>query len=284
MVDVVLVSALNGLVWGLVTALIALGLSIIFGLLDIVNVAHGDLFMLGAVLAWYLLKLTGNFWIALIIAPVVVAGLGMVIERVVLRSIDVTGSLVATFGLSLIFQESVRSTFGPTPQRILPPFQHTISVFGFDYSLYRLFAAGIAVAAILGLFAYLHRTKFGTWMRAVRQNREMATAMGIPTHLVFMVTFGLGAGLAALGGVVATPITTVEFRIGLLVLPAAFIAVVIGGLGNLPGTAVAAVLLGEVEGIASAFLSPTTARILSLIFMSVVLLLRPEGLFTRRVR
>ncbi len=282
MAEILVLHALNGLVWGLITALIALGLSIIFGLLDIVNVAHGDLFMVGAVLAWYLVRYVDNFWLALVLAPLAVALLGIVLERLVLRSIDVARSLVVTFGLSLILQDAVRSTFGPTPQRMLPPFEHTIPVFDFNYSLYRLLAALIALAAIAGLFLYLHHTKFGTWMRAVRQDRDMATAMGIPTDQVFMVTFAVGAGLAALAGVVATPITTIEFRIGLVILPAAFIAVVVGGLGNLPGTAAAAVLLGEAEGIASAFFSPTTARIFSLIFMSAVLLLRPHGLFTRR--
>jgi branched-chain amino acid transport system permease protein len=284
MTEVLLLLALNGLVWGLITALIALGLSIIFGLLDIVNVAHGELFMLGAVLAWYVLRTTGNFWLALIVVPLMVAVVGMLIERLVLRSIDGARSMVATFGLSLILQESVRATFGSTPQRILPPFEQTIHIFGLNYSVYRLVAAGMALTAIVGLFLYLHRTKFGTWMRAVRQDRDMSTAMGIPTQRVFMITFALGAGLAALGGVVAAPITTVEFRIGLSVLPAAFIAVVIGGLGNLPGTAVAAVLLGEVESIATLVLAPTTARIFSLVFMSAVLLLRPDGLFTRTSR
>jgi branched-chain amino acid transport system permease protein len=282
MSDALLLLMLNGLVWGLISALIALGLSIIFGLLDIVNVAHGELFMLGAVIAWYLLKTTDSFWLVLVVAPLLVAALGILIERTVIRSIDAARSMVATFGLSLILQESVRATFGSTPQRILPPFPQTVPIFGLNYSVYRLVAAGMALAAIVGLFLYLHRTRFGTWMRAVRQDREMATAMGIPTQRVFMVTFALGAGLAALGGVVATPITTVEFRIGLSVLPAAFIAVVIGGLGNLPGTAVAAVLLGEVESVATLVFSPTTARILSLVFMSVVLLVRPDGLFTPR--
>ena len=242
--------------------------------------------MLGAVLAWYLMRYTGSFWLALVVAPLVVALLGIVIERLVLRPIEehAVRSIVATFGLGLILQESVRATFGATPQRMMPPIERTIQIFGFRYSLYRPFAAAVALAAIAGLFVYLHRTKFGTWMRAVRQDREMAIAMGIPAHLVFMATFALGAGLAALGGVVATPITTVEFRIGLAILPTTFIAVVIGGLGNLPGTAAAAVLLGEVEGIASAFVTPTTARMFSLLFMSAVLLLRPEGLFARRAR
>lgn len=286
--NILLLQAMNGLVWGLIIALIALGLSIIFGLLDIINIAHGDLFMVGAVFAWTFISLfgwlPGGFWFGLVIVPIILFILGMGIERGVLRRIEDNASLsiVATFGLSLILQESVRATFGATPQRILPPISATVPILGFSYSAYRFVAATIALAAIVGLFLYLHRTKFGTWMRAVRQDREMATAMGIPTRKVFMVTFGLGAGLAALGGVAAAPITTVEFTIGLDILPITFIAVIIGGLGNLIGTVVAAVLVGELVGVASVFMTPTAAMVLMLVFMSVVLLMRPQGLFTRR--
>ena len=140
----------------------------------------------------------------------------------------------------------------------------------------------MAVVAIGAFFLFLHKTKFGTWMRAVRQDREMAVAMGVPSNLVFMATFGLGTAMAMLGGVVAAPITSVEFRLGLDVLPLCFIAVIIGGLGNLPGTAAAAVLLCFMEGLITSFTEPTTARIVSLVLMSVVLLLRPQGIFARK--
>jgi len=288
--DLLMLQAMNGLVWGLIIALIALGLSIIFGLLDIVNVAHGELFMLGAVLGWTSITVFGwvygIFWFSLLIVPFILFVFGMGIERWVLRKIENNASLsiVATFGLSLIFQEAVRATFGAAPKRVLPPIETTVRVFGFDYSTYRFVAAAIAAVAIAGLFLYLHKTQFGTWMRAVRQDREMATAMGIPTDKIFMVTFGLGAGLAALGGVAATPITTVEFTIGTQMLPTTFIAVIIGGLGNLLGTVAAAILVSEMVGIASVFMTPTAATVLSLVFMAVVLQVRPEGLFTRRRR
>jgi branched-chain amino acid transport system permease protein len=282
-VELLPILVLNGLVWGLIVALIALGLSIIFGLLDFVNVAHGDFFMLGAVLAWVLIAGTGNFWIAFAIVPVIGLILGSLIERGVLRPVenDASLSIVASFGLSLILQEGVRATYGATPKRILDPLGLTIPVFGFDYEVYRLFAAGVAVIAIAGFFLFLNRTKFGTWMRAVRQDREMAIAMGVPSDRIFMVTFGLGTAMAMLGGVVAAPLTSVEFRLGLDVLPLCFIAVIIGGLGNLPGTAAAAVLLSVLEGFITSIAEPTTARIISLVIMSVVLLARPQGIFTR---
>jgi len=282
--ELVFILAMNGLVWGLIIALIALGLSIIFGLLDIVNVAHGDFFMVGAVFAWTVILMTGNFWLAFLIVPLIGMLLGIAIERVVIKPIENSPSLsiVATFGLSLILQEAVRATFGATPKRILDPIGITIPVLGMNYQVYRLFAAAVAIAAIVAFFLFLHRTKFGTWMRAVRQDRETAIAMGLPANRIFLVTFGLGTSMAMLGGVVAAPITSVEFRLGLDVLPLCFMAVIIGGMGNLPGTAAAAVLLALIEGIITSFAEPTTARIVSLIIMSVVLLVRPEGIFARR--
>jgi branched-chain amino acid transport system permease protein len=285
-VELLLILAINGLVFGLIIALIALGLSIIFGLLDIINVAHGDFFMLGAVLAWVLMTATGNYWVAFFIVPILGLALGAFIERVVLRPIEDSAalSIVAAFGLSLILQESVRATFGATPKRILDPIGLTFPILNLKYEVYRLFAAGVAVLAIAGFFIFLHRTKFGTWMRAVRQDREMAIAMGVPANRIFVVTFALGTAMATLAGVVAAPITSVEFRLGLDVLPLCFIAVIVGGLGNLPGTAAAAVLLSLMEGIITSFAAPTTARIVSLVLMSVVLLLRPHGIFARASR
>jgi branched-chain amino acid transport system permease protein len=285
-VDLLLILAMNGLVFGLIVALIALGLSIIFGLLDIINVAHGDFFMVGTVLAWVIVTATGNYWVAFLIVPILGLFLGAMIERGVLRPIEDSPalSIVAAFGLSLILQEGVRATFGATPKRILDPIGLTIPVLNLRYEVYRLFAACIAVLAIAGFFLFLHHTKFGTWMRAVRHDREMATAMGVPANRVFVVTFALGTAMAMLGGVVAAPITSVEFRLGLDVLPLCFIAVIVGGLGNLPGTAAAAVLLAVMEGVITSFAAPTTARIVSLLLMSIVLLLRPQGLFAKAVR
>jgi branched-chain amino acid transport system permease protein len=286
MPDLVIVLALNGLVWGLIIALIALGLSIIFGLLDFINVAHGDFFMVGAVLAWSMIDLFGNFWLAFLVVPLIGLVAGAAIERGILRPVENSASLsiVAAFGLSLILQEGVRATFGATPKRILDPIGVSFQILAVNYQVYRLFAAAVAVAALVLFFLFLQKTKFGTWMRAVRQDRETAVAMGVPADRVFMATFGLGMAMAMLGGVVAAPITSVEFRLGLDVLPICFIAVIIGGLGNLAGTAAAAVLLSVLEGLITSVAEPTTARIISLILMSVVLLLRPQGIFARSTR
>jgi branched-chain amino acid transport system permease protein len=279
--DKVLLLATNGVIWGLIIALIALGLAVIFGLLDIINLAHGDFFMVGTVLAWATLQSTGTFWLAFLVAPLVGFLLGVLIQRTIIQPIRNMAalSIVATFGLSMILQESVRITYGPTPGRILSPIPGTTSMFGVEYEIYRLFAAAVAVLAIGGFFLFLNYTQLGTWMRAVRHDRETATAMGIPAGRVYMLTFGIGFALAAVGGVVAAPITTVDFRGGVDILPFCFMAVIIGGLGNLPGTVAAAVLLAFLEGVIQNVADPTVARITSLVLMSAVLLLRPQGLF-----
>jgi branched-chain amino acid transport system permease protein len=286
MMDTLFLLALNGLIWGLIIALIALGLSIIFGLLDVINIAHGDFFMVGTVVAWFTLELTGNFWLGFVVAPLIGFMLGALIQRVVIQPIRGVAalSIVATFGLSLILQESVRITFGPTPRRILPPISGTIPLFGIEYEIYRIFAAALSIAALAGFFLFLQHTKVGTWMRAVRHDRDTAIAMGIPAQRIYILTFGIGFALAAFGGAVAAPITTVDFRGGVDILPFCFMAVIIGGLGNLPGTAAAAVLLAFFEGIIQSVADPTVARISSLVLMSAVLLLRPQGLFKGYVK
>lgn len=284
--ELVIALGMNGIVWGLIIALIALGLSIIFGLLDIINIAHGDFFMVGTVLAWFVLEHSGSYWLAFVVVPIIGLGLGALIEFLVIRPIKNAAalSIVATFGLSIILQESVRGTYGAVPRRLIPPMEGTIPLFGLDYELYRLFAALISIIAIATFFLFLHRSKLGTWMRAVRYDPETATAMGIPAQRIYTLTFALGFAMAALGGVVAAPITTVDFQAGVDILPFCFMAVIIGGLGNLGGTVAAAVLLSFLEGIIASFADPTTARIGSLCFMCTVLLLRPHGIFAGATR
>lgn len=276
--------AANGLVWGFILALIALGLTLVFGVIRIINVAHGDLYMLGAVIGWYIIGYTGSFWLALALVPVIMGGLGLVLERSVLRPIEDKAilTIIATFGVSLIFQQSVLAVFGGAPQRIAPPFNAVINLYGYGYDVFRIFVAGCSAVALSALGLFLYKTRFGTWIRAVRQDRELALSVGIPTNWVYSATFGLGSALAALGGVLAAPIVALDFQMGIDILPSALMVVIIGGLGSLQGSLLAAVLLGELEGVASVFVTPTTAKILQLLTMSVVLLLRPHGLFGRK--
>lgn len=281
MSGVVFALAVNGLVWGLIIALIALGLSIIFGLLDIINVAHGDFFMLGTVGGLVLSIATGSFWIALVLVPIIGFALGLVMERLIIRPTIRQASLtiVTTFGLSMMIQEAVRALYGPQPRRMPAPIGGTVPLFGIDYDVYRLFAAGFAVLCLIAFFVFLKHTKLGTWIRAVRHDPETATSLGVPVTRICAFTFGLGTAIALLGGAIAAPITTVEFRTGVDILPFCFMAVVIGGLGNLEGTVAAAVFLAVLEGLVTSVTDPTIARISSLAIMSGVLLFRPHGLF-----
>ncbi len=276
-------NGLNGLVWGLNVALVAIGLALVFGLVGIVNLAHGALFMLGGVIGWYIYKFTNNFWIALAIAPLLVGGLGLLIEKFVLRNVEdePIKTILVTFGLMLIIEQLVLGIFRGGSERIAPPFKRLIALFGFRYPVYRIFVGLVAVAVITCLWLFLYLTKYGRWMRAVKQDRDMATAIGIPVNNVYMVTYGLGAAIAALAGVLMGPILSVEYEMGLKILIPAFIVAIVGGLGSLGGAVLASILIGEIEGISAVFINPTGARVLSLAFMIFILMVRPYGIFSK---
>jgi branched-chain amino acid transport system permease protein len=275
------IAVLNGVIWGMIMALIALGLNMIFGLLHIINMAHGVLYMLGAVVAWYFIDLTGNFWIALILAPVVVGAIGMAIERGLLRTIEdkpIT-TIICTFGIMLAVQHLVFMTFGGTPRRINIPIETRFQLFELQYPLMRIVIALISVAVMIALWFFLNKTKYGLWMRAVVQDREMAVALGIPVNQVYMWTFVLGSALAAFSGVLAAPIVYVDFMMGREILIMAFIIVIVGGMGNLEGSVLAAIIISLIQGVGSLFVPPAMATVFSLAFMIIVLLFRPQGLF-----
>jgi branched-chain amino acid transport system permease protein len=282
--SLVLFQLLNGLVWGLVIALIALGLALIFGIMEVINVAHGSLYMLGAVVAWYVVGTTGSFAAAVLIAPVCVGTLSMAMERVVLRPIENEKvlTIIATTGVMLVLQHSVLATFGGGLQRVPSPVPGAVKILGVHYPVYRLAVAAASVAAIAALWLFLSKTRYGLWLRAVRQDGKMATALGIPVGRVYMLAVGLGGLLAGLGGVLAAPIVVVQYQMGFDILATVFIVVVIGGFGSLFGAATTAVLLGMMEGLITVVATPTWARIASLAVMGAILLARPDGIFRRR--
>ncbi len=275
------IAFLNAVVWGMIMALIALGLNMIFGLLHIINMAHGALYMLGAVVAWYLIELTGNFWIALVVAPLCVGIVGIAMERGLLRKIEdkpIT-TIICTFGVMLAVQQLVLMIFGGSPRRIAAPISYRFPLFQLQYPLMRIVIAFISILVMAGLWFFLRKTKYGLWMRAVVQDREMAIALGIPVNKVYMWTFVLGSALAAFSGVLAAPIVSVEFMMGREVLIMAFIIVIVGGMGNLEGSVIAAIMISLIQGIGSLFFAPSIATVFALAFMIIVLLIRPQGLF-----
>ena len=278
------VAFLNAVVWGMIMALIALGLNMIFGLLHIINMAHGALYMLGAVVAWYLIELTGSFWIALAVAPLCVGVIGIVMEKSLLRRIEdkpIT-TIICTFGIMLAVQQLVLMIFGGSPRRITSPVTYRFPIFDLQYPLMRIVIALISVGMMMGLWIFLRKTKYGLWMRAVVQDREMAVGLGIPVNKVYMWTFVLGSALAAFSGVLAAPIVSVEFMMGREVLIMAFIIVIVGGMGNLEGSVIAAIMISLIQGIGALFVPPSIATVFALAFMIIVLLIRPQGLFATK--
>lgn len=272
---------LEGVVSGFVLALTALGLSLVFGVMRIVNVAHGEFFMLGAVTAWYVSAESGSFVLALAAAPLVVGVVALLADRLVLRPIRYApeATIVATIGLLYILQQMVLLTFGPYARAVAPPVDFRVDFPWFGYSGYKLVVAALAGMALVAAWLVVTRTTLGLYMRATQQDRETAQAFGIPSERIYMATFALGAMLAAVAGALVVPLQQAHYLMGLDALLLSFMVVIIGGLGSLTGTLAAAFLIGLTDGIVSVFFSPTLARIIASAVVALVLVLRPGGLF-----
>ncbi|KQZ26623.1 branched-chain amino acid ABC transporter permease [Mesorhizobium sp. Root552] len=286
-----LLAVLEGLVTSAVLALTALGLSLVFGVMRVVNVAHGELFMLGAVLAWAITTSIGGnpaigFIAALLLAPLIVGAVALAAERLVLRKVnyDPEATIVATIGLLYIIQQLALTFYGADARPVLPPFNVRISLPWFGYSGYKL--SIIAASALLLVISWLvmTRTKAGLIMRATQYDRETAQAFGIPVDRVYAGVFALGAMLAAIAAVLIVPISQAHYLMGQDPLLLSFIVVIIGGLGSLRGTVVAAVLIGVSDGVISVFFSPTLAKMIATLLVAMVLVFRPQGLFGRTAR
>ena len=281
-----LLATLEGLVTAAVLALTALGLSLVFGVMRIVNVAHGEFFMLGAVLAWAITTaVSGNpaigFALALVLSPLIVGAIAWVAERLVLRRIEYNpeATIVATIGLLYIIQQLALTFYGPEARPVTPPFNIRIQLPWFGYSGYKLSIIAASALLLLATWFVLTRTRIGLVMRATQYDRETAQAFGIPVGRVYGAVFALGAMLAAVAAVLIVPIQQAHYLMGLDPLLLSFIVVIIGGLGSLRGTVVAALLIGVSDGIISVFFSPTLAKIIATLVVAMVLVFRPQGLF-----
>ena len=286
-----LLATLEGLVTAAVLALMALGLSLVFGVMRIVNVAHGEFFMLGAVLAWaFSTAVSGHpaigFALALVLSPLVVGAIAFASERVVLQRLGYNpeGTIVATIGLLYIIQQLALSFYGPEARPVVPPFNFRIALPWFGYSAYKLAVIGASLIVLAGTWFLLTRTKIGLIMRATQYDRETAQAFGIPVERVYAGVFALGAMLAAIAAVLVVPIQQAHYLMGRDPLLLSFIVVIIGGLGSLRGTVVAALLIGVSDGIISVFFSPTLAKIIATLLVALVLVFRPQGLFGTAAR
>jgi branched-subunit amino acid ABC-type transport system permease component len=250
--------------------------------MDVVNFAHGELFMLGAYAGVLVVAATGNFWLALVVATLVVAIIGAGIQIVTLRPLigrDPLNTILVTFGISLMIQNFALWYFGPTARRMPEPMSASFQLFYLTYPWYRLVIAALSGAIIGGFWLFLKYSKFGVWIRATTQDRVMAQAMGIPVPLVFTGVFAIGAGMAAASGVLFAPLVGVNHTMGLDWVLKAFIVVVVGGMGNLGGSIAAAIFISLLEAYASIWVSPAQAVIVSFVVLILTLLFRPTGLF-----
>lgn len=272
-----------------VLALTAVGLSLVFGVMRVVNVAHGEFFMLGAVAAWFVTTWVPGppalgFAAALILCPLVVGAVAAAADWGVLKRLnyDPEATIVATIGLLYILQQTALSLYGPDARPVLAPFTWRIQFPWFGYSGYKFAVIAAAGIILIGVWLTLTRTRIGLVMRATQMDRETARAFGINVDRVYALVFALGAGLAAIAAVLIVPIQQAHYLMGHDPLLLSFIVVIIGGLGSLRGTLVAALLIGLSDGIISVFFSPTLAKILATLFVALVLVFRPQGLFGAR--
>jgi len=273
----------TGLVLGMIFVLLAIGLSLIFGLLTVVNFAHGSLYMLGAYFGVFVFGVTKNFWLSLIIAPLMVGTVGLLIERFLIRRLygrSPDDPLLLTFGLSLIIVEGVRIIWGKIGLTIDPPKALGTAVnLGFMYfPAYRLFVIAVTVAVLVAIWLFLERTNVGLIIRAGSRDPLMVRALGIDLSRIWLLVFGIGTGLAGLAGILAGPMRGVYAEMGVTMVIESFVVIVVGGMGSLVGAVVAGLLMGQVVGLTTYF-APALAEIMVFIAMAVVLLVRPSGLF-----
>ena len=275
---------LLGLVNGAFYALLSLGLAVIFGLLGIVNFAHGALYMLGAFAAWIMLDQFGiNYWAALVLAPLTVGILGVVIERLFLKhlyKLDPLYGLLLTFGLALIFEGVFRELYGVSGQNYdVPELLSGATNLGFMVlPNYRAWVVLVSLVVCLGTWYLIERTRLGAYLRAGTENAALVQAFGINVPLMVMLTYGGGAALAALAGVLAAPIIQVTPLMGSNLIIVVFAVVVIGGMGSILGSVITGLALGLVEGLTRVFY-PEASNIVVFVIMVIVLMVRPNGLF-----
>jgi branched-chain amino acid transport system permease protein len=273
----------TGIALGAVYALLAIGLSLIFGMLTVVNFAHGAFFMVGAFVGLYFLGLTGNFWFSLVLTPLVVAAIGLLAERFLVRRLygrGIDDPLLLTFGLSWVLIEAMRVLFGieGLPSSTPAALRGAVDLgFGF-FPKYRLFLIVAAAVVVLALWLFLERTRYGLIVRAGARDGEIVKVLGVDVARVWWMVFGIGTAIAGLSGVLAAPTRAVNPEMGIPVLAESFVVTVVGGMGSLPGAVVAGLLVGVVFSLTSLF-APDLAELSIFVLMAVVLLVRPQGFF-----
>jgi len=276
------VQALHGLVYGMLLFLVSSGLTLIFGMMGVLNFAHGALYMLGAYFSFSVLRWTGNFWLSLLLAPLAVAAVGVVMERFFLRKVHVYGhahELLITFGIAFIIEELVKMIWGNKPLLVvLPPSLSGSAAFlGIQYPVYRLFILGVSLLVFILLFSVLFKTRAGIIVRAAVANKKMTDALGFNVPLIFLLLFGMGAWLAGLAGVIGGPYLITNPGMAGTIIIDLFVVVVVGGLGSVEGALIASLLIGWIQSFGILFL-PQFAIVFEFLLMALVLIFKPHGL------
>jgi branched-chain amino acid transport system permease protein len=274
----------NGLSIGVAVVLMALGLTIIFGLLDVINMAHGEFYAIGAYLAVVLLGLGLSFWWSLLLTPLLMAAIGYATERGLIQRVfhskdRHTLTLLLTFGIGVVLEDVLKIVFGANPLRVATPISGTTEMLGLFFPNYRLFVMGFGGALILAVWLLVFRTSLGAIVRAAAFDRHMSASLGVPVSTVYAATFAFGVALAALAGVLLAPIYSVFPTMGRDFVLIAFSVVIIGGMGSIKGAVLAGLLLTQVQSISSLFISPVWSDPLLFGIMVLVLMWRPQGLF-----
>jgi len=283
MLSSLLIQALHGLVYGMLLFLVASGLTLVFGMMSVLNIAHASFYMLGAYFSYQMLKVVGNFWVALIICPILVGFLGIVMERFLLRRVHAAGHVqefVITFGILFVVNEAVKWIWGtePLPVRIPPVLSGSIMIVGNVYPAYRLFILFFSLVVLAFMAFILMKTRLGITVRAAVSDRDMVSALGTNTPRVFMLVMGIGSWLAGLAGVIAGPFISTYPGMALEILVDCFVVTVTGGLGSLLGAVVASFLIGQLSSFGILFI-PRFAIVFAFLLMAVVLIIKPSGLF-----
>ena len=282
----ILILALDASNFILAIVLVAMGLVIIFGLMNVINMAHGELFLLGAYTVVLVEGLGGHFWLGLLLAPIVVGLIGLVLEELVIRHVyhRFLDTILATWGLSIAIKQAVVIAFGPASHTVSMPLPYGIELFELTYPVYRLFIMAVALLVILTTFLIFFRSRFGLAARGVIANRDMAACLGINTRRLDRLTFAYGAALAGLAGAVMSPIMSVDPQMGLGFLVPAFLSILVGGAGHLAGTLVGASVIGGADTLAANLWSPVVAQIVVFVMAIVVIRLFPRGIAGRWMR
>jgi branched-subunit amino acid ABC-type transport system permease component len=282
---VLLPQLLHGLVFGAALGLLALGLTVIFGLLGVMNFAHGELFMLGAYAGITVIGVTQSFWVALVAGPLLVAGVAALTEVATLRPLyrrEPLYGLILTFGLALVFREGARQVWGGDMRRILPPVTGSRPLLGMEaYPNYRLFLLAVSAALLLAIWLFFTRTRAGILVRAAVQDAEMLDGLGVNVPRVFTLTFAGSAAIAALAGLLLAPVITVYPQMGVEMILLAFIVVILGGMGSIGGSVVAAFVIGVAQSLLTLWMNPQRVAIAIFGLMILVLIVRPRGFFGR---